>query len=205
VEKSIPKQGKRNMSNHNLDMSGLAPESSEPTLHQPGAIGRRKNNWIVIVLVAVIIVAAVLFYLDASGKVKLFGNKQSSPEISFDSSNWQAIFLTNGQVYFGHMKGFEENYQELADIYYLQVQEVPIQPAQPAEQQAGVQPAAAPKTEQKLILVKFGTELHKPQDMMFVNRDHIMFYETLAADSPVVKSIEDYLKAEAAKTAQPAK
>jgi hypothetical protein len=187
-----------------MDMTGLAPESNEPTFHQPVSTKRPKNNLFVIILVAVIIVAAVLFYLDASGKVKLFGGKQANPEINFDASSWRAVFLTNGQVYFGHLKNANGAYPELTDIYYLQVQEVPIQPAEPAVNEAGVQSAES-KTEQKLILVKFGTEVHKPQDKMMLNKDHVMFFEDLAADSPVVKSIEDYLKAEATKAAEPVK
>jgi hypothetical protein len=197
-----------NMSQHNTgasDVSSFAPESNEPAFQQPaGMPQKKKGNWLVMALVAVIVVAAILFYLDASGKVKLFGNKQTGSGINFDASSWKAVFLTNGQVYFGHMKNIDGAYPELAEIYYLQVQEVPIQPAEPAVNEAGVQQAAAQKTEQKLILVKFGTEIHKPMDKMNINKDHIMFYETLATDSPVVKSIEDYLKAEAAKT-QPAK
>jgi len=195
------------MSNHNVDydVSGLAPESAEPAFHQPVGAPKKKGGWLVMVLVIIIIVAAVLFYLDASGKVKLFGNKQASPVANFDSSSWKAVFLTNGQVYFGHLKNANGAYPELTDIYYLQVQEVPIQPAQAATNEAGVQPAAQQKTEQKLILVKFGTEVHKPMDKMMLNKDHVMFFEDLANDSPVVKSIEDYLKAEATKAAEPAK
>jgi hypothetical protein len=185
----MPKEAK-------FDVAGLAPESAEPVFHQPLKTAKKKGNWVVIVLVAVIIIAAVLFYLDASGKVNLFGKKEPG-QINFDASNWRAVFLTNGQVYFGHLKNADADYPELADIYYLQVQEVPIQPAEPATNEEGVQPAGT--TQQQLILVKFGTELHKPQDKMLINKDHIMFYEDLAADSPVVKSIEDYLKAEAAK------
>jgi hypothetical protein len=195
------------MSSHNadFDVSGLAPEGAEPTFSQPTGMPKKKGGWLVTALVVIIIIAAVLFYLDASGKVKLFGDKQTGPAANFDSSSWKAVFLTNGQVYFGHLKNAAGAYPELSDIYYLQVQEVPIQPAEPAVNEAGVQAAAAQKTEQKLILVKFGTEVHKPTDKMMLNKDHVMFYETLAADSPVVKSIEDYLKAEAAKVTEPAK
>ncbi|MDD5290015.1 MAG: hypothetical protein PHT40_02325 [Patescibacteria group bacterium] len=194
------------MSSHNadFDVSGLAPESAEPAFSQPMGAPKKKGGWLVAILVIIIIVAAVLFYLDASGKVKLFGGKQENPAANFDSSSWKAVFLTNGQVYFGHLKNANSAYPELSDIYYLQVQEVPIQPAQAATNEAGVQ-AAETKTEQKLILVKFGTEVHKPTDKMQINKDHIMFYEDLAADSPVVKSIEDYLKAEAAKVTEAAK
>jgi len=178
------------------ELADLAPESLEPTLDRPMPSRKKKSgggSLLVIVLIIIIIAAAVLFYLDASGKVSLFGSAQEQENlINFDSSDWRAVFLTNGQVYFGHLKNTGSAYPELNDIYYLQVQEVPIQPAQPATAEEGVQPAQ--QTQQQLILVKFGTELHKPKDKMYINKDHIMFYEDLAEDSPVVASIEDYLK-----------
>jgi hypothetical protein len=185
-----------------MDMSNFAPESSEPTLAQPIVNKKKKANWPVAILVVIIIAAAVLFYLDASGKVNLFGGKQANPTINFDSGNWKAVFLTNGQVYFGHLENKDSAYPVLKDIYYLQVQKAPIQPAQAATNEQGVNAA---ETQDQLILVKFGTELHKPLDEMVINKDHIMFFEDLSADSPVVKSIEDYLNAEATKAAEPAK
>jgi len=184
-------------------MADLAPESNEPILEKP-AFKKNKSNhgsgWIIIVLIIIIIAAVVLFYLDSTGKVNLLSGKTNNEVAAdFDSASWKAVFLTNGQVYFGHLKGVGLAYPELSDIYYLQVQKVPIQPAQAANNQAGVQDAQ--QTQDQLIMVKFGTELHKPMDKMFINKDHIMFYEDLAADSAVVKAIEDYIKAQAEKPA----
>ena len=80
----------------------------------------------------------------------------------------------------------------MEDIYYLQVQQAPIQPAQAAGGEEAVQSAETAK--QQLILVKFGTELHRPMDKMYINKDHIMFFEDLSSASNVVTSIEDYKK-----------
>ena len=107
-------------------------------------------------------------------------------------SDWQAVFLTNGQVYFGKLDGTTDAYPTLEDIYYLQVQQAPIQPAQAAGGEEVVQSAETAK--QQLILVKFGTELHRPMDKMYINKDHIMFFEDLSSASNVVTSIEDYKK-----------
>ena len=176
------------------DMANLAPESLEPTLQKP-FIKKKKSSgsaWLVIVLVLVIIIAGVLFFLDSSEKISLFGSDKKSETPIMISGDWQAVFLTNGQVYFGQLSNLNSAYPELTNIYYLQVQEVPIQPAEPAEtNEAGVQPAQ--QTTQRMILVKFGTEIHKPQDKMFINKEHIMFYETLQPDSQVLKAINDYL------------
>lgn len=97
------------------------------------------------------------------------------------TEGYQAVFLTNGQVYFGKISSMTATDVTLEDIYYLQVQQQNIQP--PAEQQ-GQQP--------QLSLVKLGNELHGPQDKMIINRDHVLFWENLKDDGRVVKAISDH-------------
>ena len=62
---------------HYDDMVDLAPKSNEPTLEKP-AFKKHKSGkagkWAIIILIIVIISAGVLFYLDSTGKVNLFGN-----------------------------------------------------------------------------------------------------------------------------------
>jgi len=88
---------------------------------------------------------------------------------------WQAVFLSNGQVYFGHLKPSFGSYVKLTDIYYLQV----TQQLQPAGQ-----------TVPDIRLVKLGGELHGPEDSMYVMRDQILFWEYLKDDSRVVQGIK---------------
>lgn len=90
-------------------------------------------------------------------------------------SGWQAVFLTNGQVYFGHLENYNRRYLRLKDVYYLQA-------AQPLQQ--------GRESAQSLNLVKLGSELHGPEDAMFVPKDKILFWENLKGDSQVVKGIE---------------
>ena len=41
-------------------------------------------------------------------------------------------------------------------------------------------------------LVKLGAgEPHSPKDEMIINQDHILFWENLKVDSPVVKTIQN--------------
>lgn len=94
----------------------------------------------------------------------------------------QAIFLTNGQVYFGEISKTNSKWIELKDIYYLQVQQ-PLQQKDPKEQQ---QP--------QISLVKLGNELHGPVDKMKINRDHILFYEDMKDESKVNDAIRDFIK-----------
>jgi hypothetical protein len=177
------------------EMADLAPESLEPILKKPMPRKNKGSNWLVTILVVVIIVVVVLFVLDATSVISLFGSKTDEPTKTVSvTGDWQAVFLTNGQVYFGQLDNVDSAYPELTNIYYLQVQEVPIQPAEPAIDEAGVQ--AAQQTAQQMVLVKFGTEMHRPQDQMFINNDHILFYENLEADSQVITAIDDYLSSQ---------
>lgn len=95
-------------------------------------------------------------------------------------SSYQAIFLTNGQVYFGKVADLNNQYVKLNDIYYLILQ----QPLQPQAEEPVPPPAP--------VVIKLGDELHGPMDEMFINRDQVLFVEPLKTDSRVVKAIEDF-------------
>jgi len=85
-----------------------------------------------------------------------------------DSSIYQAIFLTNDQIYFGRLKNISSDYLILSDVYYAKVN----------ENGAGQ-------------LVKLGEgEPHGPRGEMIINKNQILFWENLKPDSPVVKAIK---------------
>lgn len=98
---------------------------------------------------------------------------------------WQAVFLANGQVYFGKITSATKNDIRLTDIYYLQT---------PTSPKAG----SVPDIESdEVSLVKLGEELHGPEDLMIVGRAHILFTETLKDSAPVVKAIQVHKKEQA--------
>ena len=78
-----------------------------------------KVIWIVLLFSGTIIAVSVvvLFY---------FGNSKESDFI--DSDKTQAVFLTNGQVYFGDIQNIQSDHLELKNIYYLSVQNQSVQP-----------------------------------------------------------------------------
>ncbi len=89
---------------------------------------------------------------------------------------YQAVFLTNGQVYFGKLES-AHGWLVLNDIYYLQASE-------------SLQQTATPTDNKNVQLVKLGTELHGPEDAMFIERDKVLFWENLKEDSKVVEAIK---------------
>lgn len=90
-------------------------------------------------------------------------------------SQYQAVFLTNGQVYFGKLKGTSGNYITLKDVYYIQSN----------PQQAGGSASPSPQ----LALVQLGNEIHGPESQMQISTDQVIFWENLKSDSKVVDAI----------------
>lgn len=168
-------------------MSEMADEEFDSGQEANLPIGtkrRSSNGWlkaIVTILVVVIVVIVGWYGLAKFGII----NSNSSNKIAFVSSDWQAIFLTNGQVYFGKVRGTSNKTLTLGDIYYLQVVSKPLQTTQ--------QSATADQQQQELTLVKLGNELHGPSDSMIINRDQILLTEKLKNDSKVVTAINDYV------------
>ena len=96
------------------------------------------------------------------------------------SDQYQAVFLTDGQIYFGKLTGIGEEYATLEDIYYLQVQQE-------------VQPDRSTEPQTQISLAKLGNELHGPEDQMFINVDQILFWENLKDEGQVVTAIENFV------------
>lgn len=99
-----------------------------------------------------------------------------------NSSSYEAVFLSNNQVYFGKLSGTFSRYPTLKEVYYLRVSELQSQ-----------SPNAPPQSQ--IQLVKLGSEIHGPAPDMKINRDQILFIENLKPDSQVLKAILDQKKA----------
>ncbi len=152
------------------------------------------NRMLITILVLVIVLGGIGWFLSVKG---LLPGMNSSTSGSSKPSQWQALFLSNGQVYFGRLSDENSQYATLEEIYYLQLAQSP----QPEGQNT---PAAQQSQQQTQIsLVKLGNELHGPVDKMKINRDHILFIEDMKSDAKVVEAIERY-KREGPTTATPA-
>jgi hypothetical protein len=91
-------------------------------------------------------------------------------------SGHYAVFLTNGQAYFGNITAEDQDRLVLKNIFYIQ--------KNPSESQSAGD----------VTLLKLGNELHGPEDMMEINKDHILFIELLKPDGKVAKAIQEYKK-----------
>lgn len=161
----------------------------------PRPSGASAMPWVILAVVLLVFVVAGVLFRD-----RLFpseSTKTTTTEEQAASSGYQAVFLSNGQVYFGKLSGMTASYSTLKDIYYLQVTTPPAaEGSQLNQQQAAAQ--------QQLSLVKLGQELHGPVDEMKINRDQILFYEDIKEDGRVMQAIREYQKNPPAPAATPA-
>ena len=97
-----------------------------------------------------------------------------------DRGTYQAVFLANDQVYFGHLSYWPfRSTATLSDIYYLRADK-PLQPQGQNQDQLNME------------LVKFGKEAHGPEDKMVIPKNQILFWEDLRDDSRVTQTILEH-------------
>lgn len=133
----------------------------------------------------------IAFAVIVLGLAVLFGSKIKNFKMNMAaSSEYQAVFLTNGQVYFGKLD-FEHGWIALSDVYYLQLAE-DLQPASAGDSDTDTTQNDTQNQQQKIQLVKLGAELHGPEDEMFIAKDKILFWENMKDDSKVMQSIKQY-------------
>ena len=94
-----------------------------------------------------------------------------SPAFKIDSE-YSAVFLDNGQVFFGKLSDIGSDYPLLKEVFYVQTQ-------------------TNPETKEvRSILIKRGNEWHGPTSMR-VNSKHIVIIEPVSAESKVAKLIAE--------------
>ena len=116
----------------------------------------------------------------ASPKPSGEGGSNPSPtslpaEASAKAGDFWEVSLDTDQTFYGRLDpktSDKGEYLKLTNVFYYQ-------------------PGFTVK-EGTIRLVKVGTELHQPQDIIYLNRSHVVAKQPLSSDSKVVKAIEDY-------------
>lgn len=137
------------------------------------------KNLLIVVIVLFLAVVGYFTFLDKDKNILTKDNKEKTEAQSKDK--YQAVFLTNGQVYFGKLNDEGGDYIKLTDIYYLQAQDQKVQPKE-----------AASQNEPNMTLIKLGKELHAPADEMNISRTQVLFWEDIKDDGKVMQAIKEY-------------
>ncbi len=127
---------------------------------------------------SLVVVALVVAGFFVVGKIAQSGT-------AIDGSKYQAVFFTNGQVYFGKLQNFNGEYMKLTDVYYLQTPTT-----EGSDDSKKLQDTTTEQNSSTLI--KLGDEIHGPEDEMIISKDQVLFYENLKKDGKVSQSIEKF-------------
>lgn len=163
--------------------SAKVSSQSESTTNQPTNKKKQMATYGLAGIIAVIVLGLAVngaINLTGSAGQGATGTSTVSPAVASD--RYQAVFLTNGQVYFGKISSMTSATVTMEDIYYLQQG---VQGQDQADEQGPTSP-----TNTQLQLTKLGKELHGPEDIMYIERSQVLFWENLRDDSEVVKNIE---------------
>lgn len=152
--------------------SGQAPQEAQKHRVNWDTIPKwiRITNVVLLFSITIIALAVVLLMRNS--------NPNESQYIAED--NYQAVFLDNGQVYFGKISSLNSRFISLQNIFYL-------------NSSKAADDKDTTKADQ-FTLIKLGCELHGPGDQMLINRDKINFWENLKNDGQVVKTINEWVK-----------
>jgi hypothetical protein len=146
-----------------------------------GAFGTPNTFSKILVVCLIVLSLAVVAALGAKAFHQYGAGTPATEQSAVKPAQYQAVFLANGQVYFGKIKSISSSYVSVGDIYYLQQQVQQQQQAKDAKDQSS-----------NLSLTKLGNELHGPEDTMYISKDQITFWENLKDDSKVAQAIKEY-------------
>jgi hypothetical protein len=165
-----PQAGRPNGSQATPSASTANESSKKVSRHDPGWL---RLAFVILLFSGTILAIAIagLLYIGKDKEAKFIDTKKN-----------QAVFLTNGQVYFGKVSAITDQYVSLTGIYYLNSQQ---QPDTTAKADASKQTSFS--------LVKLGCELHGPADQMVINREQVSFWENLKTDGKVAKAIDQFV------------
>ena len=104
-----------------------------------------------------------------------FGSPKVQPLES--KSDYVAVYMENGKVYFGKMQDSDTDEPRLTDVFTLNVT---------TSQDQG----KTPQTD--FELVKLTDQFQAPTDLLVLSRNKILFWEPLKSDSRVVEAIRKY-------------
>ena len=128
-----------------------------------------------------VIISVVVLALAAGGWVAW--QKLAPADSGIESSKYQAVFFTDGQIYYGKLTVLNDRQYKLTNVFYILSQN---------ENKTANADGETAETQNNAQLIKMGNELHGPEDAMMINRDHVLFYENLKPDGKVTQTINQY-------------
>lgn len=136
-----------------------------------GRVARTITVAVIACLLALAGIGAYTGALQSLWQVRM-GAEAAPPQLT---TKYQAVFMDNGQVYFGQISGLGTAYPALTDVYYVERQ---------------IDPKA--KTVKNVLVSAVG-QWNAP-DRMVLNARHMVAVEPVSPTSTVAKLIEELKK-----------
>ena len=155
----------------------------QPTVHHGGKkVKQDGKRTLAYVVVGVVVLALLMTSWYAFAR-----NATADDSKQVNKNEYQAVFLTNGQVYFGKLANPDGKYITISDIFYLQVQQGSSNSGNNLQNASN-----SADTNAQVSLAKLGSELHGPEDKMYVAHDQVLFWENLTNSGKVAQAINTY-------------
>lgn len=129
--------------------------------------------WVVLSIVLVLIFVGAGWFAWSSAK---------NANTGIDASKYQAVYLMNGQLYFGKLQVLSDTKLKLTNVYYLQTQNNESTDKTDAE--------SAETTSNNVQLIKLSNAIYGPNDEMIISKDQVLYYQNLKSDSKASQLIE---------------
>jgi len=139
-----------------------SPDIQSDMKRSEQGIGLAVVMWILVGLLALAVLGVHLYRAIQGSSIRF-------------NTPYQAVLLTNGSVYFGHLQDYGTSHPVLTDVYYV---------------------VSQGNSETKQVtnsLIKRGKELHEP-DRMYLNPNQIVFVESVGPNSKVAQLIAEQQK-----------
>jgi len=137
------------------------------------------KKWLIALIIAVVVII-----LGGIG-CWMWMAKSHNVDTGINSSEYQAVFTTNGQVYLGKLSPYNGTYLRLTNAFIV---------VSPTTGQSGSDATKTDSTDAlnqtDTQLVKITSGILEPQDEMFVARSQVLFYENLKPDGKAAKLIQ---------------
>ncbi len=110
-------------------------------------------------------------------------SSMQSTGMAIDSSKYQAVSISDGQIYFGKLSVVDNEFVKLTNAYYLQAQ-----PADATDESKGSQQSPA---QGDVKLIKLANKIYGPENEIVIAKSQVLSYENLLPDGQVAKWLKD--------------
>jgi len=147
--------------------------------HRDTSDKKSPKKWLIVLIIAV-----VILILGGLG-CWMWTAKSGNVDTGINSSEYQAVFTTNGQVYLGKLSPYNGTYLRLTNAFIVVS---PTTGQNSSDTKKSDSTDALNKTDTQLVKITSG--ILEPQDEMFVARSQVLFYENLKPDGKAAKLIQ---------------